>query len=142
MGPFWIHATSEMISSLYACTLPSVENISSNLVPNETCPQDQRVFLWFNRYLRACSQRELMMLLRFVTGSTSLQPSMKIKVEFIDQPNANLRPCSKTCFQILILPRQYSSFTELKENLKLYINSSDNWTVHDKIFSSFDDDSD
>ena len=133
MGNFWNKVSSHMISSLYDCTLPTSEKILSNLDANESCNQDQKVVTWLHRYIRCCSKEELQMLLRFVTGSPSIQPNMKIRVEFVDQMAQHLRPCSKTCFKILILPRQYSSFTEMKENLTVYIQNTSNWCVDDNI---------
>ena len=136
MGSFWNKVTNDMLDALYSCTLPTAENILENVIANETCPQDQKVCTWFHRYVRGCNKEELQMLMRFISGSTSLQPYMKIRIEFIDQIACHLRPCSKTCFKILLLARQYSSFTEMKENLKFYIGNSHNWSVHDDIFSS------
>lgn len=135
LGNFWNKITGEMIETLYSSTLPTSEKIISSLIPNEKCPQDQKVFTWLNRFIRGLSVRELGVFLRFVTGSNNFQPDMKMRIEFVDQPTSFLRPCSQTCFKILLLPRQYSSFTEMAENLKMHMENTDNWSVHDGIFN-------
>ena len=46
------------------------------------------------RYIRACTQEEIMLFMRYVSGSTTLVPRERIKVIFINQPLDHLRPTS------------------------------------------------
>ena len=122
-----------MIDSLYQCTVPTAEAVIKNLESKEQSQQDQKITIWLHRYIRSCRKSELSQFIRFITGSASFSPNTTIKLEFINQPTSYLRPFSKTCLKILILPRQYISFTALRENLKFNINNTENWTVYDGV---------
>ena len=133
MGCFWNKVCSKMFESIYLCAIPNAEIVIENIIANEVCPQDQNITTWTHRYIRSCSSEELLRFLRFVTGSTNFPPNTTIKIEFVDQPQTHLRPYAKTCFKILIMPRQYASFTQLSENLNFHISHPSNWAVYDSI---------
>ena len=131
LGLFWKKISTEMIDALYQLTVPSSSALIDNIEATKVNAQDQKVTTWLHRYLRSCTKDELVLFVRFVTGSNCYDPNTKIKVEYVNQPPDHLRPASKTCFKILILPRQYASFTRLRENLKFYISNTGNWNVYD-----------
>ena len=132
-GTFFNKLEPKMIDALYHCTTPTADLVIKNLESNEVCNMDQKITTWVHRYIRNCTRSELSQFLRFITGSSTFTENTVIKLEFVNQNLAYLRPVSKTCFKILILPRQYSCFTQLRENLNFCINNADNWTVHDSI---------
>ena len=72
-----------------------------------------------------------MLLMRYVSGSTTLVPGEQIKVIFINQPLDHLQLTSQTCFKILHIPRGYQTFTHLKSNLTKYISSQDLCAIQD-----------
>ena len=80
----------------------------------------KRSLLWFHRYIRSCSNKQLEKLLRFITASSSLPCDTKIKIQFVNQPKY-LRPHAQTCFKILLIPRQYAPFTQLYANFNFYM---------------------
>ena len=131
MGSFWNKVTSDMFESIYSCSIPKAENVIEKLIANESCPRDQNITTWVHRYIRSCTNHELLRFIRFVTGSTNFPPNTRIKMEFIDQAKGNLRPYAKTCFKIFVISRQYSSFTELSDNLNFHIGHPSNWAVYD-----------
>lgn len=135
MGSFWRSVTEDMFASIFDCMVPSEEDLISCITPNECNQKDQKITTWLHRYIRSCTKIELFQLVRFITGSASFPPKTSVKLEFTDQPINHLRPLSKTCFKILILPRQYLSFTHLSDNLNLYLNNKENWNVHDEDFA-------
>ena len=117
--------------SLYASIQPTPENVIKAIHPDESNAQDQRITTWLHRYIRYCSVEQLRRFLRFVTGSSCITPNLAIQVQYCNQPQSYLRPLVKTCFKILFLPRQYSSFTQLRENLNFNVGHLENWAVHD-----------
>lgn len=133
MGNFWKNTSVEAFDSLFSVTIPNPEKVIEACISEETCAKDSRITTWIHRYLRACTKKELLTFCRFVTGSSTLPPSSKIRVQFVDQSSTNLHSVAQTCFKILTLPRQYSSFTELNNNLNFYFSNSDMWAVHDAL---------
>ena len=132
MGTFWQKVTIEMLDALYVCTIPCPENVIQNLVVDENNKQDAKITTWIHRYIRSCNKDELVRFIRFITGSSTFPPSSSIKLQFVDQDPSYLRPLVKTCFKILIIPRQYSSFTQLRENINMHMGNSENWSVFDQ----------
>ena len=130
MGSFWNKTNVNQIDALYQLTTPTADEIISILDPEETCKKDQQVTTWLHRYVRSSSPDELQRFVRFITGSEMMIPGSKIKIEFVDQSEECLHPLTKTCFKILIVPRQYKSFFELRDNLNFYVNQG-SWEVHD-----------
>ena len=92
---------------------------------------DQKITTWLHRFIRSCTLPDLKRLLRFVTGSATFISGSTIKVEYVNQHPRNLFPTAATCFEILRLPRQYSSFHQLHNNLSDHINNKELWAVHD-----------
>lgn len=131
MGTFWNKISDEQIDALYFSASPKPENIIKNLITNETTKQESKIVTWLHRYIRCCNKEDLATFLRFITGSTVFTPSTYIKLEFVDQPLNYLHPQTQTCFKILLLPRQYSSFTMLKDNIKEYMDRREHWVLHD-----------
>ena len=133
MGFFWKKIDAAMFDALYECTKSTPESLIANIASNETIAKDQKITTWFHRFIRSCTEDELHALVRFVTGSVTLMPNSSIKLMFVDQSPDHLRPISQTCFRILILPRQYALFTEMKSNLRMYLNNKNTWNVHDAL---------
>lgn len=122
-----------MLNSLFKLTTPTSAVVMKAIDTNEINAQDQKVTTWVHRYLRSCTKYELIRFVRFITGSSCFIPNAKLKVEFVNQPPEHLRLLSRTCFKILILPVQYSSFTWLNDNLDFHMRNSCNWDVLDNM---------
>ncbi|XP_057293371.1 uncharacterized protein LOC130621994 [Hydractinia symbiolongicarpus] len=133
MGSFWQKLSESMIDSLYSTCTPTAESLIEQIFFNETCPQGRIISTYLNRYIRSCTKSELLLLVGFITGSSSLLPTSSIKVEFVDQNPKCLYPLAKTCFKILILPRQFQSFTQFQTSLNVHFNSNDHWSVYDGL---------
>ena len=136
MGFFWKKLSPPMINSLFESLTPTHERLINCLEPCECNAQDQKITTWFHRYIRSCSSEQLEKLLRFITASSSLPRDTKIKIQFVNQPPKYLRPHAQTCFKILLIPRQYASFTQLYENFNFYMAHSEYWGVHDESYST------
>ena len=132
MGGFWRKVSKQMFSSLYTVTKPTPENIINSLESEYNSPKDGRITTWLHRYIRGLSDEKLILFLRFVTASSTIQPNLSIQLRFTDQNVRCLRPYSMTCFKILTLPRQYTSFSELSKNLDFFLSNKDHWAVHDE----------
>ena len=131
MGKFWKSCTKSILDAVLMSAIPDSEKLINSLITTESTKQEGKIITWLHRFIRCCSQSELNRLLRFITGSQCLNPHKKIKVEFVDQSIPNLRPQSQTCFQILLISRQYTSFTQMTNNFNFFISNSDFWSVHD-----------
>ena len=136
MGGFWNKLDPTMIDALYSTCTPNSESLIEKIIPNETCAQDQAVTTYLHRYIRSCTQSELQLLVRFITGSSSISPESVIKLEFVDQPPEHLHPLTQTCFKILILPRQFRSFTQFQSIVNVHLSSQEHWSVYD-TFTDF-----
>ena len=134
MGSFWQKISSEMIDSLYQSLHIDKDTLIDCTHANETCAMDQNITTWLHRFIRSCSPEDLLLFLRFTTGSACFIPHMYIKLDFVNQPQSHMHPLAKTCFKILLLPRQYSSFSELQTNLNFFLRKCDQWQVHDEDF--------
>ena len=131
MGNFWKKLPMEVFDSIYVCTIPTPQTVINSLKSNEINKIDAKITTWLHRYIRSCTSTELAKFVRFITGSATFPPNTSIRVEFTNQPIAYLRPTSKTCFKILVLPRQYNSFKQMRDNLDIYIGDCYSWAVHD-----------
>ena len=131
MGDLWKEIIEEIIDFIYNSATPdSSRTIAAlDVVEQQAC--DQKLCTWLHRYIRACTQEEIMLFMRYVSGSTTLVPGERIKVIFINQLLDHFRPTSQTCFKILHIPRGYQIFTHLKSNLTKYISSQDLWVIQD-----------
>ena len=94
---FWKKLTSEIIESLYICTIP-IANIIINIEANGTCARDQKIMIWVHRFIRNCSKSELQSLICFITGATNLPPNTVIKLEYTEQNPDYLRHLSRSLF--------------------------------------------
>ena len=131
MGTFWTRISKKMFVSLYLVTKPTPENIIQSIESEYSSPKDGKITTWLHRYIRGLSNEKLILFLRFVTASSTIQPKLIIQLRFVDQNPGCLRPTSMTCFKILTLPRQYCSFSELCRNMDYYLSNKDHWAVHD-----------
>jgi len=136
MGSFWKRIDASMIDSLYSLCTPTADSLIKQLLVDETCPQDATITTYLHRYIRSCSKNDLQLLVRFITGSTTLLPNATIKVEFVDQSPKYLHPLSQTCFKILILPRQFRSFTQFSQVIPTHLSSEEHWSVYDSSVGS------
>ena len=131
MGEFWSGTNKNQIDFIYNSSITTGEAVIENLDVTELNNHDQNMTTWLHRFIRSCTLSELKLLLRFVTGSATFVSGGTIKVEYVNQHPRNLFPIAATCFKILRLPRQYSSFHHLHSNLLEHINSNELWAVHD-----------
>ena len=131
MGPFWEKLEENVFDSMYGCTIPTSAKVIESIDAVERSAKDGKVTKWLNRYIRNCSKHRLLQFIRSVTGSSNFSPNTHIKLQFVDQTPPHLSPFSKMCFKILILPRQYTSFTHLKDNIDTYLSNEENWVIHD-----------
>ena len=120
-----------MINSLFESLTPTHERLINCLQPCQCNAQDQKITTWFHRYICSCSSKHLEKLLRFITASSSLPCDTKIKIQFVNQ-----RLHAQTCFKILLIPRQYASFTQLYGNFNFYRAHSEYWDVDNESYST------
>ena len=133
MGAFWKSVSCHMFMSLYKVTTPNADTVIAALNVEELCAQDGKLTTYLHRYIRACSEKGIETFLRFVTGSASLVPGDVIKVQFITQSHSILCPRSQTCFKILTLPRNYTSFQHMQNTLDKFFQNEDWWTIQDDV---------
>ena len=109
-----------MFVSLYLVTKPTPENIIESIESEYSSPKDGKITTWLHRYIRGLSNEKLILFLRFVTASSTIQPKLIIQLRFVDQNPGCLRPISMTCFKILNLPRI---------NTPLFLNCVKTWII-------------
>ena len=131
MGEFWSGTNKNQIGFIYNSGIPTAEAVIENLDVVKLNNHDQNITTWLHRFIRSCRLSELTLLLRFVTGSATFISGSTIKVEYVNQHPRNLFPTAATCFKILRLPRQYSSFHHLRSSLSEHISNNKLWAVQD-----------
>ncbi len=94
-------------------------------------PKDGKIMRWLQRYLKICSNETLVNFLRFCTATDVMRPECRIKVSTEFMPPAAIRPKSRTCFGIMILPRNYTSFAQLRKNMDFYLRNPSFWDLSD-----------
>lgn len=129
MGNFWHGICSEDIHSLYTSAIPNAVSFLNFCDVEEENTKDGKCTTWFNRYIRCCTVEELKTLLRFVTGSSQILPQMRIKVRWENTIGENMRPRTATCFKLLYLSRNHTSFSKFSDNINVYINSEYSWEM-------------
>ena len=123
----------ESFDSLYSNHIPTCDAVIASFESMEASNQEQKIITWLHRYLRSCDNNGIAIFLRFVTTKSSLSPTTKIEIVFVNQPPEYVRPMSETCFCILHLSRQYMSFSHFCANMNKWMHndSSSGWSLHD-----------
>ena len=131
MGSLWDNVSAEQIASIYGICLPTAQRIIDcmYMVPKDS--KEEQIFSWLKRYLRGASHEILTNFVRFCTATDVILPHTSIAVHQEVMPSAAIRPKSQTCFRILILPKNYESFVQLRKNLELYLRDSSFWDLND-----------
>jgi hypothetical protein len=120
MGLMWDGVSEEEIASIY--------NLSYVIQKD---PKDGKIMRWLQRHLKICSNETLVNFLRFCTATDVMRPECRIKVSTEFMPPAAIRPKSRTCFGIMILPRNYTSFAQLRKNMDFYLRNPSFWDLSD-----------
>ena len=123
----------ELFDALYLETIPTANRVIESILVQETTNHEQSITTWLHRYIRCCTPAQLATFIRFITASSSMLKK-KIKLHYVNQQIGYLRPTSETCFCILNLPRQYSSFSDLRNNLDRWIQNDSTvlWHMSDE----------
>ena len=83
------------------------------------------------RYVGELSKESALKLLRFVTACETVVPDKRIKVEYDTMSEAALRPRARTCFRILVLPKNYRTYVQMKRNIDCHVMNIDHWDLED-----------
>ncbi|KAK3735815.1 hypothetical protein QZH41_019913 [Actinostola sp. cb2023] len=131
MGIFWEKITSAEIKSMYDLSAPSPERVINSLVLIPLDAKEQQVYRWLQRYLRSSSDEIIINFLRFCTATDVIVPGKSIAVDVELMAPEAVRPKSFTCFRKLILPRNYQSSFEMRNNLDRYLRDPSIWDLSD-----------
>lgn len=131
MGPFWSTFKSKEVQALYALSSPTSAKVIDCLhcLPSDSV--EQRVFTWLCRYINSTHQLILRRFLRFCTATDVLIPGVLISVRFENMVEIAMRPRARTCFRIFTLPKNYHTFTQLRQQLDYYFQNKDLWDLED-----------
>ena len=83
MGDFWREVSKSMLLSIYNCLVPTAEKVITSLDIHEIQMQDQKITTRLHRYLRSSDEKTIILFLRFLTGSSTVIPNERIKVNYI-----------------------------------------------------------
>ena len=131
MGPMWDGVSEREIASIYNLCQPTTQRIVDQIYMAQKDPKDDQIMRWVQRYLKICNNETLVNFLRFCTGTDVLRPDFRINVRTELMPPAAIRPKSQTCFGIIILPRNYTSFSQLRQNMDFYLRNTNLWDLND-----------
>ena len=132
MGHLWDNVTKEEVEALYEMSRPTAARIISTLVLNPENTKEAQINRWLEHYLKGATSEILGKFLRFCTATDILLPGNGIAVDTEVMPPTAVRPKSYTCFRRLILPRNYQSYSEMRNNLEFYLRDSSIWDLNDK----------
>ena len=131
MGDLWSNVSKEEIASLYEMSRPTAARIMANLALTPENAKEAQIFRWLERYLKGSSHQMLAKLLRFSKASDVLLPDHSIAVHTeVMAPVAN-SPKAYTCFRRLILPRNFQSYSQMRNKLDLYLRDCNIWDLND-----------
>ena len=131
MPQFWNNISRAHIHAMYQLTYPSKENVLNILSSTPADISEEKVFRWLLRYIKGSDSDVLLNLVRFVTASGVIIPGDYISVRYEQMPLLAMRPKSKTCFKILTLPKSYTTFRNMKDNLDFYLRNPSEWDLED-----------
>jgi hypothetical protein len=133
MASFWDNVSEEEIQSMYDLCQPTARRIISSLKCSPSDRKEAQVLRWLTRYLKASTDVILSNFMRFCSGTDVVVPGATIALKFNVMPAVALRPKARTCFRILILPKNYESFSQMRSNLDTYIGDPSLWDLKDNI---------
>ena len=131
MPYFWNDVSTEHIQAMYQLSFPSRENILKVLSSSPSDMFEEKVFRWFLMYVKQADDDILRNLIQFITASSVIIPGECISVRYEGMPLMARRPKSQTCFKILVLPKNYPTFRNMKDNLDFYLNHQSEWDLQD-----------
>jgi len=131
MGSFWDDVTAEQITSIYSLCQPTGSRVIDHLYMDPKTPKDDQIYRWLQRYIRICTDEALVNFMRFCTATDIIRPNCRIGVQTQLMPPSAIRPKSRTCFGILVLPSNYVSFSHMRKNLDMYIQNPMCWDLSD-----------
>ena len=108
--------------------IPMRKNVLELLQCNPITDNERDVFGYLKRYNKGLDERDLKLLVRFLTGSDLLASSFsKIKVVFVEllatEKNLARRPFARTCEPLLELPSVYGKFSDLRAEFENVIRA-------------------
>ncbi|KAK3730141.1 hypothetical protein QZH41_015851 [Actinostola sp. cb2023] len=130
MGSFWDDVKSEEIVLLYQLCVPTASKVIASLIMIPSDHKEGQIFRWLERYIRGASDEIVLKFLRFCTPTEVLIPGRSILVQLEVMPPAAVRPRSFTCFQKLLVPKNYQSYLQLRTNMDFYLRDCKYWDLH------------
>ena len=124
--------TTNDIAAMYHVCIPTSKNLLATLYsepPRD--PDEEKTFRWLMRYVGELSKESASKLLRFVTACETVVPGKRIRVEYDTMSDAAIRPRARTCFRILVLPKNYRTYVQMKRNIDLHVMKIDHWDLED-----------
>ena len=121
----FVHNGAPYITSLFLKQKPTPESVVACMkVEDEYVlkPKEERVFYFLKQYVLSVAEEDLATILQFVTGS-SVMPEY-IQVTFNAVSGIMRHQTAHTCSNIFEMPNYYSSFQELKRELKNVLHHS------------------
>ena len=131
MGPLWRAVTCDEINALYTLCSPTNINVINSLQHDGENHQERKVFGWPIRYLRSKNQQCISRFLQFCTGSDIVLPYRFIKVRMENMSELSMRPKAQTCFNVLVIPKNYPTQSRLRENVDFYLANPHLWDLTD-----------
>ena len=118
--------TTNDIAAMYHVCIPTSKNLLATLYPEPPRdPDEEKTFRWLMRYVSELSKESVLKLLRFVTAWETVVPGKRIRVEYDTMSDAAIRPRARTCFRILVLPKNYRTYVQMKRNIDLRVMKID-----------------
>lgn len=131
MGSFWNFASKGDIEATYRLSKPTAELVNASLRIEPVDAKESTVARWLKRYILESGDKVAAQLLRYVAASDVLLPDQVIGVRFEVMHDLNMRPKSRTCFCVLILAKNYLSYSHLQDNLDFYLRNPHLWDLAD-----------
>jgi hypothetical protein len=123
--------TTDDIAAMYCVCVPTTRNVLDTHYSDPKYPEEAKTFRWLLRYVGELSKESASSLLRFATACETIIPGKRVKVEFETMSEVALRPRARTCFRILVLPKNYRTYMQLKRNIDCHIMKPEHWDLED-----------
>ena len=123
--------TTDDITAMHRVCEPTRKNVLATLYSDPKDPDEDKTFRWLLRYVGELSKESASKLLRFATACDTIIPGKRVKVEYDTTSEAAFRPRARTCFRILVLPKNFRTYVQLKRNIDCHVTKLDHWDLED-----------
>jgi len=132
-GTFFDGCNKESISAIFEIASPSSTKILEHIIfPDAAIDEmEENTFQFMRRFIEEADESTLKKFLQYVTGCTLILPGLRIGITTQIMNELEMRPISKVCIKMLILPKNIPTFHQFSQLMDYYFNHNELWAMED-----------